>query len=742
MRQRLTGRTAIAIYILAAGILAGNFMTLTGIFQNDPSLHRSGLAPAGRPNLFPGDSTIDPNDGFTSQALGHLAAEEWLHGHIPYWNHYEGLGTPLAGEMQAAALFPLVVLLALPRGLLYMHVLLQLIAGVSTLLVLKRLGRSDVAATLGGLVFALNGTFAWLTNAIFTPIAFLPLLVLSVETIRGRAREGVPFGWTLMAAALALSIYAGFPEVAYIDALFVGGWALVRLIQLHGVERLVFLGKLIAGTTVGLALAAPIMVAFLDYLVHTNAGGHFHGIGEAALPSLGVFSLIIPYVYGPIWGFQSFDLSGRLTALWGGVGGFLTATAFGLALMAIWSRRQRGLKLFLMLWAFLVALKTYGFRPVAWIFNLVPGITSTAFYRYATVSVEFAVIVLAAFAIDDLLQGRLGRQIIAVTGLVALLVVTYCGVEASAVVRVLVGAPHHTAWAAVSVAWAIGTLLVVFGAGFLRSRLRTCLLVGVVAVDALGMFVVPQFSTAHPAPLHLGPVRFLQAHLGSQRFFGLGPIQPNYGSYFRLASINVNDAILPKAWVAYITTNLNEHANPLSFIGVDPANLQGATSSTEFVDRLASYAAVGVIYVLEDRGRIPPDVVATHGLTSVYVDPLFEILQLPQPAPYWHAGDGAHCLIGKEDVTHVEVSCGAGGSLIRLEQYMPGWAAVVNGHPVPVRQSGDLFQKIPLPAGKSRIVFTYTPPYIDTAWGLCLLALVVAVGSAVIARRARPNLRS
>jgi len=208
MRRQLTGRTALAISVLAAGVLLANLLYLCGIFQGDPSVHRSGIATSVKPNWFPGEYTIDPNDGFTSQALGHLAAMDWLHGHVPYWNHYEAAGTPLAGEMQSAAMFPLVVLLALPRGTLYLHALLELLAGVGTYLLLKRLGRSETAATVGGLAFALSGTFAWFTNAIFNPVAFLPLLVLSVEIFRSRARERRRLGWTLMATSLALSLYA------------------------------------------------------------------------------------------------------------------------------------------------------------------------------------------------------------------------------------------------------------------------------------------------------------------------------------------------------------------------------------------------------------------------------------------------------------------------------------------------------------------------------------------------------
>lgn len=738
MRRKLTGRTAIAIYVLAAGVLLANLLYLSGIFQGDPIVHRSGVATTIKPNVFPGEYTIDPNDGFTSQALGHLAAMDWLHGHVPYWNHYEGVGTPLAGEMQSAAMFPLVLLLALPRGVLYLHVLLELLAGVGTYLLLKRLGRSDAAATLGGLAFALCGTFAWLTNAIFNPVAFLPLLVLSVEIVRSRAQERRRMGWSLMAVSLALSLSAGFPEVAFLDGLFAVGWAVLRLVQLPRGDRLRFLGKLAAGALVGLALAAPIIVAFLDYLVRANSGAHLKGIGEAALPGIGVYSLVIPYVYGPIFGFHAADPSNRLTAIWGNVGGFVTATAFGLGVLALWRRRDRGLKLYLALWALLATAKTYGFGPVAKAINLIPGITSTAFYRYATVSVEFAVIVLASYAVDDLLERAVRPRVVVAAGCIAASVIAYFAVKSRSLVSALVGAPHHATWAAVSTAWAVAGILVLFAAGLLRPPgVRRSLVVGIVAVDALAMFIVPQFSAARVGPLDLGPVTFLQNHLGTQRYYGLGPIAPNYGSYFQVASINANDALLPKDWTRYVTGRLNDNVNPLTFTGTDPANPRGPSNPVEFIDHLAGYSAIGVTYVLATRNAIPPEAAAQHGLKRVYSDDLFEVLQLPDPAPYWHTADGARCTIVHQTVTQADVDCAGGGSLVRLEQYMPGWTATVDEQVVPVQRSDAIFQKIPLQPGHHRIVFTFAPPHIGIAWALCFVGLVVAVSGGVLSRRVR-----
>src|ERR1700733_5482198 len=43
---------------------------------------------------FPG--WVDGNAGVTTQALGKLAAEDWLHGTVPWWNPYSGVGLPLA----------------------------------------------------------------------------------------------------------------------------------------------------------------------------------------------------------------------------------------------------------------------------------------------------------------------------------------------------------------------------------------------------------------------------------------------------------------------------------------------------------------------------------------------------------------------------------------------------------------------------------------------------------------------
>jgi hypothetical protein len=90
-------------------------------------------------------------------------------------------------------------------------------------------------------------------------------------------------------------------------------------------------------------------VAFLDYLGQANAGAHLAGFGDAALAGISVppadpLSVRADLRVSSVRPEQPAD------AIWGSVGGFVTVTAFGLAVLALWSRRGRSLKLYLALW--------------------------------------------------------------------------------------------------------------------------------------------------------------------------------------------------------------------------------------------------------------------------------------------------------------------------------------------------------------------------------------------------------
>ncbi len=168
-------------------------------------------SPASLPGGMP---WIDPNVGYQAHALGKLSADLLLHGQLPWWNPYNGVGLPLAAEAQPASLFlPFVLLYHFREGFMWVEVLLQILAGICTYAFLRKMRLTELAAVTGGVLYEFNGTFAWHGAPIIGPIAFLPMLLLGVEQLIQRTREGRSGGWWLIPIALAWSIYAGFPRL-------------------------------------------------------------------------------------------------------------------------------------------------------------------------------------------------------------------------------------------------------------------------------------------------------------------------------------------------------------------------------------------------------------------------------------------------------------------------------------------------------------------------------------------------
>ena len=246
-------RHTVPLVIIGLTILAVNIPTLLHIVTTDPVQLYANLQTGTSHQALPGSPIIDPNAGYITWSMGHLAATDWLHGHVPWWNPYEGLGSPLAGEMQAAAFFPPIFLLQNASGFVVFHLLLELMAGYSTYFLLGRLDLGRAASTAGGVAFGLCGTLAWLEHATANPVAFLPLALLGVERAREASLASRSHGWRLLAVALGLSVVSGFPEVAYLDGLLVALWAAVRLFSVPGRRRTMG-AKLALGGAVGLLL--------------------------------------------------------------------------------------------------------------------------------------------------------------------------------------------------------------------------------------------------------------------------------------------------------------------------------------------------------------------------------------------------------------------------------------------------------------------------------------------------------
>ncbi len=725
-----------ALIVIGAAVVLANLPYLLDFFDPNPLGPRSGLLSSVTLGRLGGAPVTDPSDGLVTQALSHRAVLDWFQLQLPWWNPYEGTGTPLAGGMVSAALFPPTVLTLFANGQLYERMLFELLAGISTYLLLRRISVNRWAGAAAAIAFALNGTFAWFADTTANPVAFLPLLLLGIEIAYAASVAGRRGGWWLIAAAGALSFYAGFPQGAYVNALMAICWFAWRGSCLPRERLRALVSKAASGAIVGTLLAAPLLIAFVDDLNHGDLGLISSGFyGSVHLPRQALAQLVLPYVYGPIneFGGSNFILAG----IWGSVGGYLSTSLLLFGLLGIFSKGRPGLRVTLLVWTVLVFARMYGQPPVlGHVLGLVPGMSRVAFFRYATPALELPVVILAALGLDDLLRAPEDRRRLVWGALASLGVLALAVIETRTLVHGLGTKFNHRPYYAGSVIWGASVVVAAVGVAFLRDhRVRRSLLALIVAGDALAMFAVPQLSAPRSVKLDLAPVAFLQRHLGSSRFFTLGPFQPDYGAYFGVASLNANDIPVPTSYAHYVNARLDSVVHPSFFTG----NLGGGRSpfavspQQELLRNLAGYRVAGVSYVLTPPGQALPQAPETFSL--VFRSPSTWIYHLAGTAPYFTATNAA-CSVRSDRREAVRLSCPRPTQLIRRETDLPGWSANVDGKPVGIREADGLFQEVTVGPGSHRVEFSYLPP--NVGWGF----LALAVGCAWLLLSAATGRRS
>lgn len=697
---------------------------------------------------------IDPNVGYVSQSFGHLSALDIVHGHLPWWNPFEGVGSPLAGEGQSAALFPLTILLFWRHGQLYFHLILQLIAGFATLRLLSEMGMKRWVCIVGGILFGLNGTFAWLTNAPFNPVAFLPVVLWGIERSRNRPwRQGIS-GWLIIALGISMSIYSGFPETAYLDGLLALGWAVVRFVQQPKSSRFAFGATVGIGGVIGLLVSTPFFMAFASGVKGADIGGHAGGFATSSLPTTSLNTLGMPYLFGPIMGYSGNDPTGQLNASWGTVGGYLTIAVILMAVFGLIMGRHRGLGIYLFGWFTVTISAAFGVPFVHHWINFIPGINEIALGRYIPPSWEMLTVILACIGLDRIgsdsgtavdtgpntamgsdaglglltnsSQSRLDTSAktgLAIASIIATLIIGLMVLPLQNLMNYLERVNGYTFYEHGALIWAIATVVLITLVGLICNRRVAATGIGLILViEAVAMFMTPQLSAPTSIPINTGVVTYLQHHLGLSRFATLGPVVPNYGSFFQIAEVNDHDLPMPGIWANYIGTHLETNELPQQFDGATSRNPNGPQPIQEVKLHLASYEAIGVRYLITP---------ASWGHTvvpgkRVYSNHLNAIWELSTTAPYYYVTAGS-CVLTNETIDSLTSDCSRPSTLVRSELDLPGWTASVNGVPGHLSKSGSLFMSLNLPAGSSEINFSYLPPHMRSAGGLALDGVALGI---------------
>ena len=721
--RRLPSSTSPLLFIFL-GVLIGNGLYLIGESTQNPIWWTANLSTVichvtcGRP-------MIDPNVGFISQPLGHLAAMDLLHGHLPWWNYFEGLGQPLAGEMQAAALFPLTLLFALPSGLLWFHMSLELIAGFSTYFLAKRLGISTIFATCAGVLFALNGTFAWIGNAVLNPVSFLPMLLLGIEMIYASAGSKSGKGWYVAAIAIALAFYAGFPEVAYFDGLFGIGWAVVQLFSIPREVRRTALTRLGIGAGVGLVLSLPILVPFADFMEVANIGHHVAKVDGSTQISVYALQMFFdPYFHGTLFS------NVQVNSIWGNIGGYFLASVGALALLGLFGKHLRPLRLFLLAWTLLALFGAFDFLSVRKIWNLIPLVENASFGRYIMASCELSVVLLAALGLMDLATSVRAKRLFTVTSAAMLLGLVWIVLVGADLNHGVVLTPKaRYIFMVLDAAPFIAVIALLVLGRFTKAKVTPLLVALVLAGESMMMFMVPSGEAAKFVTVDTAPITFLQTHQGEYRYFDFAVLSPNWPTQYNISSLNAIDLPIPRSYSNYIEDRLYPGLIPSNQFVIHNGMTGMLAQENEIVTHFRSYEAASVKYLMLPAAVPITPALTTLGVKQVFADAKADIYEMPNPRAFFSTSSPT-CTVTSTDVNQANVDCAsAGATLIRTELAMAGWTADVNGAPVAITSRHGVYEAVTLPQGKSVVTYRFFPPHERYAILAALLATFLLVGT-------------
>ena len=691
---------------------------LLGYYLSDQLYRFAGIG-SSLPGTFPGFATIDPNEGFVDQALTTHAMKLIFSGHFPWWNSLEGFGSPLAGEMQSSALFPFSPLVLLPNGNLIVNIVVGICAGIGMLLLLRRIGLQPVPALVGAVLFESCGTFSWLSGAWSYAVPWIPFLILGCELCRTDSARELRVGIVVIATSLALMLYSGFVEIAYFEGLLGVLWVVVRAFGISSAIRVRYAIGLFAGACLGLALAAPLLVAFADTIAMSFIGMHDANRAGAALPPATFLQKLVPYVYGPIFATHQAEVAD----IWGNTGGYVGFVVAALAICGTLGRRYRGLRLALAV-AIVLSFAAILGGPLQRVLLAIPVVKFTAYYRYIDPAMLFSFCVLAAFAIEDVLvvQNAGRRILLGLIGAGAITLYAY-GVAVADISGPAAGVDADLAvWHAFSYWEVVVASAAILLAALVRGgRIRATILGFIACAEAFVFLVIPTLSNPTGATIALAGLRYLHANTGLQRTYSLGPLNPNYGSYFDVATLDYNDLPNPARTIAYIKKHLDPLADPINFLV--PMARPGMTQKDNFVQRVAAFEAVGVKYVLTP----PNDPAPVPGSIRKVRDSAMTVYELPHPTPYFSAPG---CRLAPASRTSVTTVCERPSIVCRLELNVPGWMADVGGRPVRPEDCGEIFEAVAVPKGTSHINFRFTPP--RESIGLALGAIAFAVCFAIV----------
>ena len=692
------------------------------------------------PGVLLGSHTFFYQDfGLFTFPVAHYTHEAFWRGEAPLWNPLNNCGVPFLAQWNTSVCYPLsliYMLLPLPWSLNIFCLGHLVLAGTGMYLLAHRWTQNQLAATIAGLAFSLNGLMLncllWTSN--LAALSWQPLVILGVE----RAwQQGGRRRLALAALAGAMQMLSGAPEIILFT------WMMLALLWLcevrrqsvplwPGLRRLMPVVAMVAG------LAAVQILPFLDLLAHSDRDSAYGAADGWPMPLWGLANFVVPQFHASQSVLGTYHLHGQYwtKSYYLGVG------ALVLALAGVW--RERRWRTWLLagtaLGGLVLALGNAGF-VYAWLKQAVPAIS---FSRYPIKFVAlpvFAIPLLAACGFSSLQSAspegsRRGQRSLILMGGLLLLVA------------------GGTLWAARCfpkpedswpVTWQSALSRMLFLAGFIAAvcallrvrtpRLRGLLAIAVVALVGLdlttaGMRLHPTVVTRAFGPLEfnmsfrprLGEARVLVSERTSALLTRLGTPDPvSYCVGIRGALFENSNLLegIPKA-DGFCSLPLKEQVEVLSVLNGGTNSLAGPLA--DFLG-VAQVTLPDSLFAWQSRSNFLPVVTAGQ-------QPLFagekETLQAiatddfaPRREVYLPTTARAKVRATKVADARItstqwaaqrarfSVEASAPAMVVIAQSFHHNWRALVDGYPARLWRANHAFQALEVPAGRHEVTLVY-----------------------------------
>ena len=675
-------------------------------------------------------------------------------GALPLWDATLHAGQPLLANPNNTALYPTAMLYAILPGVTALNVEILLhvaLAGAGAYLLARSLALPQVAALVAGLVYALSGPVLSMTNLLnrHLAVAWTPFVVLFWQLFLSRRKPG---WFACTAAALALQLLAGFPELSLAMAVLLALWTAAAPAKTpSGIARAGALA-LVLGAAGG--LAAPQLLPAMRLLPGTVRG---HGMDVTSILQWSVDprrlpELAVPGLFGRVDAMTPSAYLGRaiedrrfpyvLSLSFGA--GALTLAALGLRGSGVLHARQ--------------ALVLGGFAACAILLSLgrhLPGVVALVGVlpriplRYPAKLVCIAalpVALLSAAGLARILAGGGAARSFARA--------------ASALAGILGGVAALEAFVPAFGRWLAERLFRLDAGDVPAAGVASAFLLAALATAGTGFAAAAGFRGRPRAAAALACVAVAAPLVGQAR--GIAPVAPRLlfdePASVALVRAAVGRGLLYRApptgtirfeadsdHIAWVVRSDAErlagyaaagYGIPVAFhsdfdglVRYDVARVRHFIESLPWDRRVAALAAAGVTAVLSDEP------LAAQGLERAESPPGMHLYRVggARPMAWLDSPDGAvEELPGGASERTFRVSAPRPATLLLATPYVEGWSARVDGKPATVRRANVYMQSVAVPAGALSLELHYRPP--GLSMGLVLAALTTLVLAFVVAR--------